>query len=271
MDGKTLKETLKSGGRAYGFMISAMASARFGGALKGSTADYVVIDAEHGSRGRSEIETLCAMLRQADIAPVVRVPVPKAEWVAMALDAGASGVLVPYCETVEEVRAVVATANWHPLKGAYLRRAMDEGIFPSEDAKAYLEARHKHSFVIIGIESEPAFENLDAILDVGHIDGIFVGPNDLSTSLGIPDDYANPKYQSVVKGIIEKSEDRGVPVMVHQQTIETSAKAIALGARFILHAMDSNLLQRAIQSELDALRLAAGDGSEPGKDTVDIA
>ena len=271
MDGKTLKETLKTGGRVYGFMISAMASARFGRALKGSTADYVVIDGEHGSRDRSEIESLCTMLHHAGIAPVVRVPAPKAEWVAMALDAGASGVLVPYCETVDEVRAVVATANWHPLKGTYLRRAIEEGIFPSAEAKAYLEARHQHSFVIIGIESEPAFENLEAILDVGHIDGIFIGPNDLTTSLGIPDDYANPKYLDVVKTIIEKSEERGVPVMVHQQSVETSAKAIDLGARFILHAMDTNLLQRAIEGELGALRKVAGDVSKESKDTVDIA
>ena len=118
MDGETLKQTLKSGGRVYGCMLSAMASTRFTSVLKGSTLDYAIIDSEHGSRDRTEIQQLCTMLRQADVTPVVRVPVPKAEWVAMALVAGASGVLVPYCETVAEVEAVVATAKWHPVKGA---------------------------------------------------------------------------------------------------------------------------------------------------------
>ena len=186
MDGAKIKERLGGGGYVFGCMISAMGTTRFKRSLAGATLDFVVIDSEHGSRDRKEIQELCGMLRDVDIAPIVRVPVPKAEWVAMALDAGAAGVLVPYCETVEEVGACVATAKWHPLKGEYLLRAVREGVFPSDDAEAYLRARHTDSIIIVGIESVPGQQNLDAILDVGDIDGIFIGPNDMSTSLGIP-------------------------------------------------------------------------------------
>ena len=271
MDPITLKQTLQDGGRVFGCMLSAMASTRFASALAGSTLDYAIIDTEHGSRDRAEIQQLCTMLRQVDITPVVRVPVPKPEWVAMALDAGSAGILVPYCETVEEVEAVVATAKWHPLKGAYLRRAIRDDVLPSDASRAYLERRHKHTFVIIGIESEPAVQNLDAILGVGSIDGVFIGPNDMSTSLGIPDDYANPKYVEVIGDIIRRCEAVGVPVMVHQQTIETSTMAIEMGARFVLHAMDSNLLQRALQSEMNELRAIAGELTSAAGDTVDVA
>ena len=271
MDGETLKQTLKQGGRVFGCMLSAMASTRFAGALKGSSLDYAIIDTEHGSRDRAEIQQLCTMLRQADITSVVRVPVPKAEWVAMALDAGAAGVLVPYCETVSEVEAVVATAKWHPLKGAYLQRAIREDELPSEASRAYLERRHRHNFVVIGIESVPAYENLANILAVGNIDGVFIGPNDMSTSLGIPDDYSNPKYVDVVRDIIRQCEAQNVPVMVHQQTHETSSMAIELGARFVLHAMDSNILQRALQNEFNALRQVAGEAEGSTGNTVDVA
>ena len=271
MDPITLKRTLAEGGRVFGCMLSAMASTRFAGSLKGSTLDYAIIDTEHGSRDRAEIQQLCTMLRQVDITPVVRVPVPKPEWVAMALDAGSAGVLVPYCETVEEVQAVVATAKWHPLKGAYLTRAIQEGVLPSDEAREYLERRHRHTFVVIGIESQPAYENLDALLGVGSIDGIFIGPNDMSTSLGIPDDYSNPVYLDVVGDIIKRSEAVGIPVMVHQQTIETSTRAMELGSRFVLHAMDSNILQRALQNEMNQLRDAAGDLPASTRNTVDVA
>ena len=172
MNATKLKRTLKSGGHVFGCMLSQMASTRFEQVLSGSTLDYAIIDSEHGSRDRTEIQNLCGMLRRADITPVVRVPIPKTEWVAMALDAGTAGVLVPYCETVEEVQAVVATAKWHPLKGEYLRRAVEENKLPSPDTKKYLQNRRKENFVIIGIESEPAYSNLDAILDVGGIDGM---------------------------------------------------------------------------------------------------
>ncbi|XOV87007.1 MAG: HpcH/HpaI aldolase/citrate lyase family protein [Pseudomonadota bacterium] len=271
MDPVTLKNTLKEGGRVYGCMLSAMASTRFSSVLKGSTLDYVIIDTEHGSRDRTEIQTLCAMLHNIGITPVVRVPVPKAEWVAMALDAGAAGVLVPYCETVEEVSACVATAKWHPLKGEYLKRAIEKDELPSEASREYLESRHKQTFVVIGIESVPAHENLESILDVGSIDGIFIGPNDLSTSIGIPNQYDDSRYKEAVADIIRRSELRNIPVMVHQQTFETSTMAMQLGARFVLHAMDSNIMQRALQREFNELRGFAGAELKATDNTVDVA
>ena len=269
MNANKLTKTLKDGGHVFGCMLSAMASTRFGPVLAGSTLDYAIIDSEHSSRDRAEIQQLAGMLRQADITPIVRIPVPKAEWVAMALDAGAAGVLVPYCETVEEVQAVVATTKWHPLKGESLRRAVAEGELPSTATKRYLNKRRKESFIIIGIESEPAYNNLDALLDVGGIDGVFIGPNDMSTSLGAPDDYDNPRYLEVIADIIRRSEARGIPVMVHQQNIPTSTKAIELGARFVLHCTDARLLQRVLQEDMQALRTAAGVGTTAAGDTLE--
>ena len=95
------------------------------------------------------------------------------------------------------------------------------------------------------------------ILAIEGIDGIFIGPNDLGTSLGKPDDYENPEYWEVVDGIIAKSEASGRPVMIHQQNIPDSARAIEAGARFILHCSDSRLLQRQMQSDFTALRKVA--------------
>ena len=172
MDAIKLKRALKRGEHVFGFMSSAMASARWAGSLRGSTADYCIIDSEHGSRDRTEIQTLVRMLRASDVTPIVRIPVPKAEYVAMALDAGTAGILAPYCETVEQVEEVVATGKWHPLKGEYLTRAVRDNVFPSAETKKYLQRRHRESLVVIGIESEPAYENLESILEVGGIDGV---------------------------------------------------------------------------------------------------
>ncbi len=273
MNAVQLKETLQGGGLVFGCMISAMGMTRFGSALAGSTLDYVVIDSEHGSRGRAEIQGLCTMLRAADITPIVRVPIPKSEWVAMALDAGAAGVLVPYCETVEEVQAVVATAKWHPLKGEYLIRAVRDGILPSEESKVYLENRHRESIVIIGIESEPGYRNLDNILAIEGLDAIFIGPNDMTTSLGIPDEVTNQKYLDVIKDIIDKTAASGRPTMIHQQTVETSTTAIKLGARFVLHSMDARLMQMAMQHQFAQLRAVGvevhGAAAVPGAEAED--
>ena len=264
-----LKQTLANGGHVFGCMLSAMASTRFAGILARSTLDYAIIDTEHSSRDRTEIEQLCTMLRQSEITPIVRIPIPKPEGVAMALDAGTAGILIPYCETVEEVLNVTATARYHPLKGLYLRRAAEEGILPSTDSEEYLAGRHRETFAIIGIESEPAYQNLEAILKVGNIDGVFIGPNDMSTSLGVPNDYASARYLDVIANIIDCCEQRNVPVMVHQQTLETSKKALALGARFVLHSTDTGMLQRAMQTEMNALREYAGVSKSNTDQTFD--
>ena len=261
MNGIDIKKTLNSGSRVFGCMLSAMGVTRFRSSLAGSTMDFVVIDSEHGSRDRKEIQELCRMLRDIDIAPIVRIPIPMSHWVAMALDAGAAGVLVPYCETVEEVRECVATAKYHPLKGEYLTRAITTGEFPSDTTKSYLEARHEDTIVIIGIESEPAYNRLSEILDVGLIDGIFIGPNDMTTSLGIPDEVTNSKYLDVIKSVIDTSESHGVPVMIHQQTLETSTTAIELGARFVMHSTDAGLMQAAMRRDFAELRAVSGSDS----------
>ena len=257
MDAVQIKKTLDSGGMVFGCMFSAMGTTRFQMALAGSTLDFVVIDCEHGSRDRKEILELTTMLRTLGIAPLVRVPVPMAHWVAMAKDAGAAGVLVPYCEDLDEIRACVATGKYHPMKGEYLRRAVTEGVFPSQETKEYLEGRHKESIVIIGIESEPAYKNLDAILDIEGIDALFIGPNDLTTSLGIPNEFDNPKYLDVVADVVKRSEARGKPVLIHQWTVEDSKRAIERGSRFVLHGMDMQFMGDGMRDQLRQLREAA--------------
>lgn len=258
MDPKQLKETLDKGGMVFGCMLSSMSNIRFSSTLAGSTLDFCVIDSEHGSRDRKEIQELCYMLRNVDMTPIVRVPTPQPHYVAMALDAGAGGVLVPYCETAEEVRSCVATAKWHPMKGEYLRRAVEEGVFPSQQTKEYLRDRRAGAnLVLIGIESEPAYENLDNILSVEGIDGMFIGPNDMTTSLGVPNENSHPRYLEVVGDIIKRAEERGIPTMVHEQTIDTSVKAIELGARFVMYSSDGRLMQIAMREQFKQLREAA--------------
>ena len=177
----------------------------------------------------------------------------------MAMDAGAQGILAPYCETVEEVTEVVAAAKWRPLKGDAVRRLMESGEHVSDDTRAYLEERNKNSVAIIGIESVAAVNILPEILSVPGIDGIFVGPNDLSISLGIPDQYDRPEYQNTVKKIIDTAGAKGIAVLVHHQTPELSTFWISQGARFILHGGDRRALTEGFRTDFTRLRDFASD------------
>lgn len=111
VDGETLKRTTRAGGIVYGMMLSMARNPRWAAPVAALGLDYVIIDSEHAPRDRGEIADLLAGLRGVDVVPIVRVPVPSSHHVTMALDAGASGVLAPYCETPDEVREVVGAAK----------------------------------------------------------------------------------------------------------------------------------------------------------------
>ncbi|MCS5643865.1 MAG: aldolase/citrate lyase family protein [Dehalococcoidia bacterium] len=249
-----LKAALKAKRPVFGFMVSATASMRWGRVFAGSTLDFVVIDSEHGSRDRQLIADTVAQMQSLDITAIVRTPNTEEVYVAMALDAGADGVLVPYCETVDEVRHCAVKLRTHPLKGEYYERVVETGEYPSEKSKKYLAERHKNHIFIMGIESEPAANRVGELIDCADIDGVFIGPNDMSTSLGIPDESGNPIYLDTLSKIIAEADKRGIPTMIHQQTIDTSAKAIELGARFIMHSSDAGILLRGTQEEFAELR-----------------
>jgi len=249
-----LKAALKAKRPVFGFMVSATSSMRWERVFAGSTLDFVVIDSEHGSRDRQLIADTVAQMQSLDITAIVRTPNTEEVYVAMALDAGADGVLVPYCETVDEVRHCAVKLRTHPLKGEYYERVVDTGEYPSDKSKKYLAERHKDHIFIMGIESEPAANRVGELIDCADIDGVFIGPNDMTTSLGIPDESGNSIYLDTLSKIIAEADERGIPTMIHQQTIETSAKAIELGARFIMHSSDAGILLRGTQEEFAELR-----------------
>jgi 4-hydroxy-2-oxoheptanedioate aldolase len=254
MNGAELKAVLQSGGRVFGTMISVSRNPKWIPFMDGIGLDYVVIDTEHNSRSRAELGDFLAMFNTTGVVPIVRIPIPDSHYVTMALDAGAQGVLAPYCETVEQVKNVVAAAKYRPLKGDAARKAVDTGQFPSEATRSYLENRNRNNIAIIGIESVVGVENLENILQVPGIDGIFVGPNDMSIQLGVPDMYDEQVYRTTVKKVIDTVEAHGLPTLVHHQSPELSKYWIGQGARFVLHGTDRRAMVEGFRADFSQLR-----------------
>lgn len=257
MNGAELRAKMSGGETVFGTMVSNVRSPQWASIYGRLGFDYVIVDTEHSPTGRSEAADLTSAFLGAGICPIIRVPTTEPHQTIMALDAGFHGVLVPYCESVDEVRAVVNAARLRPLKGASHDRARDTGAFPSEETKRYLAERNKNVVVIIGIESVTAVENLDAILDVGGIDAIFIGPNDLSITLGIPDQHTHPRFLETVEHIITAAQRRGIPAGGHWQVDEDIERWMAKGSRFVLFSSDARAVTEGYRASLNRFRNAA--------------
>ena len=270
MNGEQLKQKVNSGGIVYGTMISLGRNPRWSPAFSNFGIDYAILDTEHSARSRSEVADYLAAFNYSGVVPIVRVPIPASHYVTMYLDAGAQGVLAPYCETVEQVKEVVAATKWRPLKGELAENAVETGELPSPATKEYLENRNRNNVCIIGIESVPAISNLENILEVDGIDAVFVGPNDLSITLGIPDQYDHPDYEAALREVISKCRAAEPPVLIHHQTVELTQKWLREGARFVLYSSDARTLHNGYRDEFGRIKKVGAElGGDYDSDTVE--
>lgn len=232
--------------------------------------DFLTIDMEHSPYSDSEVADILAVIRASGTPSVVRIRRPQWHYVTRIFDSGASGVLAPYCETVDEVREVVRAARWRPMKGRFAERAMETGEFPGDATREHLQQFNRDHVVMIGIESVPAVENLDAILDVGGIDVVFIGPADLSTSMGIPRDFDHPDFDRMVREIIEKCTARGVQIAANFASLQQSAKWAGEGLNLVIYAADFRVLHEGYRSALETIANAARKTLTVAESNVDI-
>ena len=261
-----LKKTLSSGGKVYGTMLWGIQGTRLIQMLNPKHIDYVVIEAEHAARTRLEISELTSTLRSKEITSIVRITSPNPEVAGAMIDAGADGILVPYTENIDELKLSFGRTYFNPLKGEYLEKVLNTGEFPSKKSEDYLRNRYIDKIFILGIESVPAMDNLEKMINsVEKIDGIFVGPNDLTTSMGIPDEKDSDLYIEALKKIIRISEDHSIPVMIHHATMQESNLSLKLGSRFVLHGSDASFLGQKIDEDFDKLRSGKSNYDESTK------
>ena len=195
------------------------------------------------------------------LAPLVRVPEPDPYRVCMVLDGGAAGVIAPYVESVEEVRRLQGATRLRPLKGKRLKDLLDADAEPDPKLAAYLGARNKGTVTIINVESTPALEALNTILAVPDLDAVLIGPHDLSTSLGVPEQYDHPRFNEAVSTIIREARERNLGVGIHfSGGIEREISWAREGANFIVHSSDIALVREMMEADLARFRRELGDG-----------
>lgn len=218
--------------------------------------DYVIIDAEHGP---VSMETAEQMVRAADytgISPLIRVRANDPALISRALDIGAEGVQVPQVSSRESAEAAVRAAHFNPEGERGVCRFTRAAAYSHMDKFEYFKEANRKVVVVVQIEGEEGVRNLDEIIKVEGLDLIFVGPYDLSQSMGVPGDVNNPKVEEKMKEVVKKANEAGLVVGTFVEDVETAHKWKNLGVKSISYSVDAGIFYQCLKTIATKLKSA---------------
>ena len=193
-----MKGKLAAGEPAFGLSVM-IPSPQIVESAAGMGFDWVLIDCEHGTVGLESMELMVMAAEASGVTPIVRPRTNAAEDILQVMDRGAQGVQVPHVNSAAQARAAVEAVKFHPQGRRSLAagtRASGYGLRGSMGD--FVAEANRQTLVCVQIEDQEALPNLDEILCVEGVDVFFIGPSDLSQSMGHP---GNPKAPAVAQGI----------------------------------------------------------------------
>jgi len=216
--------------------------------------DFVIVSAEHNALELADFLPLRYALAAKGIAVLARTHSREPDDVAKVCDSF-DGAVVPYVEDAEHAKRLAAAAVYRPLKGAALERVLNENKWPSEATRAYVhEQRCADTVFVPMIESVRGVENLEAICSIPGVHAVFVGPNDLTTNMGIPNEYDHPDLIAMLERIIDTADRKHVAAGCWFGKREQMLRTIRQGARFNCFSNDGALLKEALEQGFAAVR-----------------
>lgn len=261
----SMLEKLKLGKNVYGTCLTSV-SPGWPIMLKKAGLDFAFIDTEHTAINRADMAKMSQAVQAYGVTPVVRIPSPDPYLVCQAIDAGAKGVIAPYLESVEQIKDLVGAVKFRPLKGEILRQVLNGEKELSGEMKLFLDQYNKGNMAIANIESVPAMNKLEELLSVPGLDGVFIGPHDLSISLGIPEQYNHPEFEKAVQYIIQTTRKKGLAIGIHF-SLEPGRQIqwMKEGANIVVHSSDIALFSQKLNADMQIIKSAAGD-ADPGSE-----
>jgi 4-hydroxy-2-oxoheptanedioate aldolase len=216
----------------------------------------VTLEAQHGLWDVNALLTGVAAVRQGGAAPVVRVPVADFALVSRALDFGAEGIIAPMINTAADARAFAAAAKYPPIGERSWGPHRVTSLAGLTDQSVYLREANDNVITLAMIETRTALGNLEAIVDTPGIDGLFLGPSDLSIALsdGKSLDPLSKDVERELDRIVAASQKAGKIPGAFCHTAERAAALEKRGMRFLAVMSDLAMLRAGIAAALKVLK-----------------
>lgn len=218
--------------------------------------DFIVIDGEHTD---SSFETIASLVRAIEASDGQTVPLVRVSWndpaeIKRVLDLGARGILVPMVESVEEARQAVEAMRFPPdgRRGVSGSRAAKWGA----DLDAYLTSANEEIATIVQIESEAGVTNAAEIAEVDGIHGLFIGPVDLSTSLGVYAEWESERFRDAIDEVITAAHAAGISVGTLVGAPSQIPTRLEWGVDYIVVGTDKSTLASGIEDAVSTYETA---------------
>jgi 2-keto-3-deoxy-L-rhamnonate aldolase RhmA len=193
-----MKEKLRAGEPVYGVSVM-IPSPQIVEMVGAAGFDWVLLDCEHGTLTLESVELMAMAAEACGITAIARPVTRSPEHILQVLDRGVMGVQVPHVNTAEDARQVIAAVKYYPLGQRGLAAGTRAAVYDTHGTLAdYVKAANEETLIAIQLEDEAAIRNIDELLKVDDIDVFFIGPSDLSQSMGHP---GNPRAPAVAQAI----------------------------------------------------------------------
>lgn len=198
--------------------------------------DFLVFDEEHGSVGRGDVANLARACERRSVTPMVRVSSGDTTLVLRCLDGGAAGLHFPWISDADQARQAVSATRYGPLgkRGLAGNRATDWSVTPEAIARA-----NQNTLVVVQIETGEGVDNVEDVCSVDGVDVIFVGPSDLSQSLGVPGEYAHPLVVEAMETVAASARASGKIFGLFAGTPDAALRGMEMGARYVATGVEA--------------------------------
>ena len=247
--GQRLKQKLRNGQTTFGLWITLGSTAVIEIAIE-LGLDWVCIDAEHGDLDFREVSGHLAAAGRSTTASLVRVQEIEQGVIKRVLDLGADGVIIPQVRTAQEVEQALRFAKYPPrgVRGIGAERATMWGRSLQRAKSA-----NEETLVIPIIEHVEAAGNIDSILNVPDLDGLFFGPADFSASAGFPGEWEGPGVAEEILRVKDRIRSAGLACGIMATSVENGRMRMEQGFQMVAVGADCGLLMRSITAMMEGL------------------
>jgi undecaprenyl-diphosphatase len=246
-----LKEKLQRGDVVFGSGLPAP-SPHIAGAICSAGPDFIWIDTEHMPYGSEALDSIPVLVRQRGVAPMIRVAANDPALIKKAYDVGAVAVMVPQINTPEEAAQAVQYARYAPLG--------QRGLSPmwtfaaGEDWNHVIKTANEETVLVLQLESQQAYDNIDAIKEVPGFDVLLVGPLDLSATLGRITETGSKEVQQIMEDVPRRLEGSGKVAGTTLNDVAELQEKIRWGYRYLNVGSVMGYGTQVLKNNLEALR-----------------